>query len=295
MRQVLLDNAFEAWAAAIRICKDIKDGKCTLQYQKNFVSSLHNAVELFMKQMMINDGNHDVAEVRGKLKKGNEQLIQDYSNASDLNHFFGALPKEDTAKFASIAFEKLKTHHQQILKDSSAQNESLQDELNLLQQLRNDETHFAIHQDSFLSEADFCVLHNFMVRFYRVLENWRPLRKDDYDLWLLPYWGDPTGADEVYGFECDPLQGFSYEKAVRESNLAHEIAELISNGGIYGAPDFSSYTIARDLVEEKVEYKYRFDEIWAVVHMMLKYGIIIADDILDDEQGTVSYTMSASL
>ena len=71
--------------------------------------------------------------------------------------------------------------------------------------------------------------------------------------------------------------------------------ELISDGGIYGAPDFSPYTIARDLVEEKVEYEYRFDEIWAVVHMMLKYGMITSDDILDDEQGTVYYTMSASL
>lgn len=295
MRQVLLDNAFEAWAVAIRACKDIKDGKCTLQYQKNFVSSLHNAVELFMKQMMINDGNHDVAEVRGKFKKGNEQLIQDYINASDLNCFFRALSKEDAAKFASITFEKLKTHHQYIFKDSLAQNESLQDELNLLQQLRNDETHFAIHQDSFLSETDFCILHNLMVRFYKVLENWRPLNKDNYELWLLPYWGDPTGADEVYGFICDPLQSFSYEQAVRESNLAREIVELISDGGIYGAPDFSPYTIARDLVEEKVEYEYRFDEIWAVVHMMLKYGMITSDDILDDEQGTVYYTMSASL
>ena len=32
-----MDNAFEAWAAAIRYCNDIKDGKATLQYQKNFV------------------------------------------------------------------------------------------------------------------------------------------------------------------------------------------------------------------------------------------------------------------
>ena len=295
MRQVLLDNAFEAWAAAIRFCKDIKDGKCTLQYQKNFVSSLHNAVELFMKQMMINDGNHDVAEVRGKLKKGNEQLIQDYTNASDLNHFFRVLPKEETAKFASITFEKLKKHHQKIIKDSLAPNESLEDELNLLQQLRNDETHFAIHQGSFLSEVDFCVLHNFMVRFYKVLENWRPLSKDDHELWLLPYWGDPIGADEVYGFVCSPLQSFSYEKAVRESSLAHEIVELISNGGIYGAPDFSPYTIARDLVEEKAEYKYRFDEVWALVLMMQKYGIIKTDDILDDEQGKVYFVMNASL
>ena len=50
MKPVLMENAFEAWAAAIRFCDDIKDGKATLQYQKNFVSSLHNAVELIMKQ-----------------------------------------------------------------------------------------------------------------------------------------------------------------------------------------------------------------------------------------------------
>lgn len=46
MKPILTENAFEAWAAAIRFCDDIKDGKATLQYQKNFVSSLHNAVNL---------------------------------------------------------------------------------------------------------------------------------------------------------------------------------------------------------------------------------------------------------
>ena len=37
MKPVLMENAFEAWAAAIRFCDDIKDGKATLLYQKNFV------------------------------------------------------------------------------------------------------------------------------------------------------------------------------------------------------------------------------------------------------------------
>lgn len=80
MRPILMDNAFEAWAAAIRYCNDIKDGKATLQYQKNFVSSLHNAVELIMKQMMLNNNDHDVAfikepkdEIEKKLK-----LLQSY-------------------------------------------------------------------------------------------------------------------------------------------------------------------------------------------------------------------------
>lgn len=53
MKPILMDNAFEAWAVAICYCNDIKDGKATLQYQKNFVSSLHNAVELIMKQVML--------------------------------------------------------------------------------------------------------------------------------------------------------------------------------------------------------------------------------------------------
>ena len=34
MGQLLMENAFEAWIAAVRYCKDIKEGKCTLQYQK---------------------------------------------------------------------------------------------------------------------------------------------------------------------------------------------------------------------------------------------------------------------
>ena len=59
-----MDNAFEAWTAAVRFCNDIKDGKATLQYQKKFVSSLHNAVELIMKQMLLNNNDHKVAEIR---------------------------------------------------------------------------------------------------------------------------------------------------------------------------------------------------------------------------------------
>ena len=273
MRQILLDNAFEAWAAAIRFCKDIKDGKCTLQYQKSFISSLHNAVELFMKQMMLNDGNHDVAYIRGKAKNGNKQLSQDYTRASDLNGFFASLLHAETAKFASITFEMLKKQHRKIFKDSLAPDESLEYELTLLQQLRNDETHFAIHQGSFLSEEDFCVLHNFMVRFYKVLEDWRPQNENDDELWLLPHWGDSIGADSVYGFAYDPLQSFSYEEAVRGSKLSHKIVTLLSDGSLYGAPDFSPYTIAKDLLREHEEYEYRFDEIWALVHMMQLYKI----------------------
>ncbi len=47
---ILEDNALEAWAKAIEDCIDIRKGKVTLGYRKNFVGHLHNAVELFVKQ-----------------------------------------------------------------------------------------------------------------------------------------------------------------------------------------------------------------------------------------------------
>ena len=63
MKQILLDNAYEAWKNAILYHDKIKKGYSTLEYQKGFVSSLHNAVELFLKQIMLNNNDHDVDSV----------------------------------------------------------------------------------------------------------------------------------------------------------------------------------------------------------------------------------------
>ena len=73
--------------------------------------------------------------------------------------------------------------HKKLFGRSLAQGESLKTELELLQKLRNNETHFLIRQGSFLSEEDFCVLHNFMIRFYKIMETWCPIDKDDYELY----------------------------------------------------------------------------------------------------------------
>lgn len=170
--------------------------------------------------------------------------------------------------------------------------ESLKTELELLQKLRNNETHFLIRQGSFLSEEDFCVLHNFMIRFYKIMESWCPIDKDDYELYILPYWGDPVGADSTYGFNREPLQIFSYETAVRNSKLAKKIAALLNGDYLYGAPDFSPYTITKDLIQQHMELSSQFDEIWSVVYMMQCLEMIAVDEILDDEQGRVYFVMS---
>lgn len=53
MKHILQDNALESWAMAIKYSNFILDGKATLQYRKQFVSSLHNAVNLQAKEIWI--------------------------------------------------------------------------------------------------------------------------------------------------------------------------------------------------------------------------------------------------
>lgn len=287
MRQVLTANAFEAWAAAIRFCDDIQNGKATLQYQKNFVSSLHNAVELIMKQMLLNNNDHSVANIKNVRTKADAKLLCNYFNASDLNDFFNKLSANELSKFTTIQFNELIALHKKIFGNSLTQNESLKTELRLLQQLRNNETHFLIRQGSFLSERDFCVLHNFMIKFYKIMESWRPVDKDDYELNILPYWGDPVGADGIYGFDRKPLKNFYYEKAVKNSPLANKVADILVKEQSYGAPYFSPYDIAKQLIEEHTELVADFDDIWSIIYMMQGLKMIVVDEILDEEQGKI--------
>ncbi len=293
MRPILMDNAFEAWAAAIRYCNDIKDGKATLQYQKNFVSSLHNAVELIMKQMLLNNNDHRVADVRKP--KSNAKLVLDYANATNLNRFFEKLQSEELSKFKTIQFKDLISLHQELFGKSLAQEESLQVELELLQKLRNNETHFMIHQGSFLSEEEFRVLHNFMIRFSKIMKTWCPSDGDDLERFIFLYWNwfNPDGDESIYGFDCDPLLEFSYKTAVKKSKLAKDIAEILKDNLQCGAPVFSPYDIAFDLKNGYTGLSAQFEEVWAVVYMMQSLRMIDVETI-EDTQGNLHEVMRVS-
>lgn len=296
MKPILMDNAFESWAAAIRYCNDIKDGKATLQYQKNFVSSLHNAVELIMKQMLLNNNDHSIAEIRKPKTEADAKLLLDYFKATDLNRFFNSLSDDELSKFHTIQFNELISSHKKIFGRSLTPQETLKTELELLQQLRNNETHFMIRQGSFLSEDDFRTLHNFMVRFYKIMKKWNPADESDLEssIFLYLYWYSPDKDDSIYEFECDLLQDFSYESAVRNSKLAKDIAETLKNNHQCGAPNFSPYDIAFDLMNGYNVLSAQFDEIWAMVYMMQSLGMIVVDEI-QDEQGIIHFTMKIFL
>ena len=290
MKPILMDNAFESWAAAIRYCNDIKDGKATLQYQKNFVSSLHNAVELIMKQMLLNNNDHSIAEIRKPKTESDAKLLLDYFKATDLNRFFNSLSDDELSKFHTIQFNELISLYRKIFGSSLKPQETLKTELELLQQLRNNETHFMIRQGSFLSEDDFRTLHNFMVRFYKIMKKWNPADESDLEssIFLYLYWHSPDKDDSIYEFECDLLQDFSYESAVRNSKLAKDIAETLKNNHQCGAPNFSPYDIAFDLMNGYNVLSAQFDEIWAMVYMMQSLGIIVVSETQDNQGGVYS-------
>lgn len=169
MKQILLDNAYEAWKNAISYHDKIKKGYSTLEYQKGFVSSLHNAVELFLKQIMLNNNDHDVAWI-GKVKsKKDAQLQLDYYNATDLNAYFSQLSSDDLNKYSSIEYSKLIDKVNRLISVDDKDKSDFKAALNKLKELRNNETHFYINENSYLLEDDFCKLHNFMIVFYNAI------------------------------------------------------------------------------------------------------------------------------
>lgn len=87
MQQILLDNAYVSWRNAIDNHDRIMQGFASLHHQKAFVSSLHNAIELFFKQIMLDSNNHEVASLRKIKDEHDDQLALQYYQSSNLNYY----------------------------------------------------------------------------------------------------------------------------------------------------------------------------------------------------------------
>ena len=103
--QILLENAYESWQNAIQYAQYLYDGLATLNNKKDFVASLHNAVELFLKQIMINNNDHRVASIKSIDPDG--EPLKSFYNSIDLNKYFIDTPSETRRKFYSIEFKDL--------------------------------------------------------------------------------------------------------------------------------------------------------------------------------------------
>ena len=61
-----------AWVSAVTNFYKITHGLVDIEQQKVFISFFHNAVELCFKQIMIDEGNHNVI----KYKKWNPMMLK---------------------------------------------------------------------------------------------------------------------------------------------------------------------------------------------------------------------------
>lgn len=223
MKQILLDNAYEAWKNAISYHDKIENGYSSLEYQKGFVSSLHNAVELFLKQIMLNNNDYTVARV-GNVKSLNDAKLQlDYYNANDLNLYFSTLPSLELDKFYSIEFSHLIDKAKKLLDiTDNTKKEELKKSLSRLQELRNNETHFYISESNYLSEQDFCQLHNFMIMFFKSIVS------KIFNQYTIKDFSDTLKINLVSKFKqmeiaFNPLSSFSYRDALINNKTVHKI------------------------------------------------------------------------
>lgn len=284
MKKILIENALEAWSIAVKYCRDIKNGLATLHYKKMFVSSLHNAIELFIKQIMIDKNDHAVVKMFKVENEEAAQLQLDYYQSTDLNVFFGKLSEEDRDNLRTIEFNKIIDLSTSLLKPTliSLNKNSIKDELDKLNKLRNNETHFQIAFEEYLSEDDFVSLHNLMVVFYKVLQDFK----------LLPYWGRRVArfskhAHLQFNEETINEGDFSYKNAIKQSAISKKIKEVFYSAVIIGLYYDSSFDLAEQYFEEVerngCDNSYSFNDILAAFTMLEYFGCIKTEEIMLQE------------
>jgi len=279
MKQILLDNAYEAWAKAIYYHNEIENGLSFFSNKKGFVSSLHNAVELFMKQIMIDNNDYTVANVRKPYSKEKMQLMKAYLNAENLNAFF---EKIDTSSFESIDYNQLFERRYEILAILEENKSLITEGLKTLKKLRNDGVHFYINPKNYLVEKDFCLLHNFMIIFFEHIFNKGLFKKQPWRFQQEPKESLFDFQKELAFTKC-ALKTFSYEKALKHNTIVIAIANYINNNTDLVSCAYSlresfyelgwyikRYSKVRDLDNANTNYK--------ILLLLEEYGAIKKDN-----------------
>ena len=269
MKKILLENALESWASAIYYCDEIIAGKATLANKKHFVNSLQNAIELFVKQQMLNVTDYRVAEV--KHCDSNGQPLKDYLSSTDLNQYFCNISTKDRDKFVSISFNDIIVIQKELFSEFYGDKGTyITAELKTLKKLRNNETHFYISDIDFMSDKEFQDLHNMMIVFYEILQ--------EYD--LLPYWGEAYAEYKKFKFNRKSLTNFSYERQLKNSAFVKSLKENIEKELFFNNYRNESYSITEDIVYCSDKYSESdFNEIWAYIEMLMKYNMFKIEEV----------------
>lgn len=145
VNRFLKEHCLIAWEGAVYNCKLILDGLVDVIQQKLFISSFQNAIELCFKQIMLDECFYNVVDY-GKMSP---ELACQYLSSTDLNTFLFSLPKEKVSGLFSIEFNKM------IDFIASKMTNDVKEGLSLLKNLRNNETHFYIDVNDYMSFVQF--------------------------------------------------------------------------------------------------------------------------------------------
>lgn len=286
MEKILLPNAYNAWKAAISYHDQIENGFSSLDNQKWFVSSLHNAVELFLKQIMLDNNDNDVARMFSIKSEENAKLALKYYQAKDLNLFFSNLSYNDLNKFRSIDFSELIKKAARLLETEDDDKALLSGAMKLLQELRNNETHFYISHN-YLSESNFILLHNFMILYYDliahkelfpcVIQNLKQIGMKDYIQMPKEF--------KFFKFDREPISCFSYKEALISNELTQEIKESLNGecSCIYSTLNiYDSFNLAEVMSVYEEKYAPRFYDTFIILALLNSYNLL---ELVKDSDG----------
>lgn len=282
-KKFIIDNAYQAWIIAIQECKKICSGYISFQIKKSFVSALHNSSELFIKQIMLNSNNHDVMSI--PKKNLNIEPYYSFLHSADLNLYFNTLSTSELSKFHSIQYGEIISEIDNVLAEYFLNKDSAEfkTQMQLLQELRNNETHFYISTNEFLNEQQFTELYNFMCELYKVIEYYE----------LLPFWGKPIGEHSNLWFDFKPMKRcVTFYELIKYSpknkKIAENIDEEICPYNLYT----STYYICDFLYcqVDKVRENVSFNEFLIRMTSLIEHALIestFEEIIEEDENGNM--------
>lgn len=291
--QILLNNAYEAWKNAIYYHDRIENGFTTLEFQKGFVSSLHNSVELFLKQIMLDNKEHAVATLRNVTEEDDALLQLKYIKSDNLNQFFSGCAVEQLDKFFSIEYSQLQKKANKLLCTEESSKGFVTDSLKILGTLRNSETHFYINENNYLSESNFVILHNFMILFFNLIAKKKLfphaiIMFDKPDTYIL------HAQEKKMEFNRKELSSFSYVEVLKSNHIVCKLKHTLQNHfeDEYACCGTDDYSLALSICLHNEEYRAAFDDLFIILQLMRKYRlfeIIKTEMTKPEELGGGSY------
>ena len=268
---LLLENAKVAWRATIKSFEALIDGRDTIQNKKYFVSNFHNAIELFTKQLMVNQNDYRVLEIKNKDKEA--RLAKRYYS-SNVRDFIDSLSPKEMLDLRTCDFSQIRI--KDYYEKTKPENFDPDGAIKKLTRFRNEESHFIFTTD-FLNDKDFVILGKFLFKYYSAICN--------EDLLPTLSWGrrgnaflNENSGLMLRGIDYKTLnQSFTYKKQLQESKFTKLFLLKVDGRQLRWSDDrVGLYETAEAIFFncQDVSALYSFEDIWDYLVSYEKYNLI---------------------